>query len=243
MDIKIFDHPTWKPLDYFGISSNNFFYLNYHTLISTWLVLFLLFIFGLIVKNSITKKNRIYYFAYKYVALFEDTVTQALGAYKPMHIVFIASLFTFLLLANCLSILPFTEEPTTDINTTLALGVTAFIYIQIMAIKKHGIKEFIKGYLEPFFLFFPLNIIGSLATIISLSFRLFGNILGGSVISGLWKYFIGGSVVTELIGVFTGANILITSYFGIFDGVLQAFVFSLLSLTYLSMEIQEGESC
>ena len=242
MDIKIFDHPAWEPLKFFGLTSD-FFKIDYQAVISTWLVLILLLIFGLLTQLFYKKSNNIFKFSLtKYVLLFENMVTQALGKYYFNHTVFIAYLFTFLLLCNCLSLLPIAEEPTTNLNTTLALGVIAFLYIQWMTIKKHGLVTYLKNYLEPFIFFFPLNIIGSLATIISLSFRLFGNILGGSVIAGLWQFFVGGSLITELVGIFTGINFLITAYFGIFDGILQAFVFSMLSLTYLSMEIQEDNT-
>ena len=96
--------------------------------------------------------------------------------------------------------------------------------------------------MNPLYFFFPLNIIGNLATVISLSFRLFGNILGGSVVSGLFKSFITGSVLTEMLGIITGANFIIIGYFGIFDGILQAFVFTMLSITYLGIEIQKDNS-
>jgi F-type H+-transporting ATPase subunit a len=85
---------------------------------------------------------------------------------------------------------------------------------------------------------FPLNVIGKLASIISISFRLFGNIFGGAIISRIYFGVIEGSLIGEMIGLFSGINFLIMLFFGLFEGALQAFVFSMLTLTYLSMSIQ-----
>ena len=241
MEIKIFDHDSYSPLKSFGFT-HEFFKINYHTIISTWVVLALLIVIAISLK-IFNKKALLYnYLIKKYVLSFENIVTQAIGEYDRTHTIFASYLFTFLLLCNCISVLPFTEEPTTDINTTLALGVISFLYIQIMAARAHGFLNYLKGYFEPFIFFFPLNIIGNLATVISLSFRLFGNILGGSVVSGLFKSFITGSVLTEILGIATGLNFIIIGYFGIFDGILQAFVFTMLSITYLGIEIQKDNS-
>ena len=130
------------------------------------------------------------------------------------------------------------EEPTTDVNTTLALGLVSFFYTQSAAIKAEGLWSYIKGYFSPFFLMMPLNVVGKLATIISISFRLFGNIFGGSIITGIWFNAIQGNFLLEIIGLATGINLIIVIFFGLFEGFLQAFVFGMLSLTYLSIALQ-----
>jgi F-type H+-transporting ATPase subunit a len=80
-----------------------------------------------------------------------------------------------------------------------------------------------------------------LATIISISFRLFGNIFGGSIISEIWFGFLGKSIFFELGGILTGVNFLVLGFFGMFEAFLQAFVFTMLTLTYLSIGIQHEE--
>jgi F-type H+-transporting ATPase subunit a len=154
-------------------------------------------------------------------------------------------LFFFILYCNLISLIPFLEEPTADLNTTLALGIISFFYINIYSIKKHGLKHYIAEFFKPFFLMFPLHIIGKLASIISISFRLFGNLFGGAVIT---KIFMGttGQAPTAwylyaipLFGSF--ASIVISIFFGIFEGFIQAFVFAMLSLTYLSTELASEE--
>jgi F-type H+-transporting ATPase subunit a len=133
------------------------------------------------------------------------------------------------------------EEPTKDISTTLALGIISFIYVQTYTIKTQGFREYIKEFLVPFFLMAPLHIIGKLATIVSISFRLFGNIFGGSIISKLYLNLLQKSIFLELAGIVTGLNLLVISFFGIFEAFLQAFVFTMLTLTYLALGSQHDE--
>jgi F-type H+-transporting ATPase subunit a len=175
-----------------------------------------------------------------FVTFFIDLTKQALGAPHFSHCVFAASLFIFIALCNTASLIPWLDEPTKDLNTALALGILSFIYIQIITIKTNGIKSYIKDLFKPFFIMFPLNIIGKLSSIISISFRLFGNIFGGSVITKIYFGLIYGSLIGELLGILTGANFIIIGFFTLFEGLLQAFVFAMLTLTYLSIGMQEG---
>jgi F-type H+-transporting ATPase subunit a len=90
--------------------------------------------------------------------------------------------------------------------------------------KAKGIGAYLKGFAEPIFILLPLNIIGELATPISLSFRLFGNILGGVIIMYLLY-----SAVPVLI------PILPHIYFDLFAGILQTFIFVMLSMVFISL--------
>ena len=177
---------------------------------------------------------------------FMDLCTQTLGnKFHYGHFSFITALFIFILYCNIIGVVPFFEEPTSDLNTTLALGITSFIYITFYAIKKHGFKNYIGEYFEPFFLMFPLNVVGKLASIISISFRLFGNLLGGAVITKILTSSVGylpSSWLFMWIPII-GAQVSIGAYlfFGIFEGFIQAFVFAMLSLTYLSTEIAQED--
>ena len=132
------------------------------------------------------------------------------------------------------------DEPTRDLNTTLALGIISFIYIQSVTIKTRGIGSYVKDFFQPFFVMLPLNVVGKLSSIISISFRLFGNIFGGAIITKLYFSTIRGSIILELLGILSGANFLIVAFFTLFEGLLQAFVFAMLTLTYLSIGTQEG---
>ncbi|NRB21473.1 F0F1 ATP synthase subunit A [Candidatus Dependentiae bacterium] len=231
----------WYPL--YPHLAHSHFRLNSETIINTWIMLGIGFLLLLPVRRLLRKKDGIArYLAISFVSSFVDLTKQTLGTLHRRHFYFITALFCFIFLCNLASIIPWVEEPTSDLNTTLALGIISFMYIQYYAIKKNGVKEYLKSYLSPFFIMLPLNIIGKLASIGSMSFRLFGNIFGGSIISKIWTKVISGSVLWESVGILSGMNLLITGFFGLFEGFLQAFVFAMLTVTYLSIAIQdEGE--
>jgi len=187
------------------------------------------------------KKSSISKFMFlKYVDGFKDLLNQTLQSAPLGHLAFIGSLFTFILICNSVSLIPFIEEPTKDLNTTLACGLISFFYVQGHAIKYKGLGSYLHEFTQPFFLMLPLNLMGILTSILSLSFRLFGNIFGGYVISHLYFQLIATSIVFEIGGLILGTNLLIFC-FGIFEGIIQAFVFAMLTLTYLSMEIVSDE--
>tara|TARA_A100001015_G_scaffold282487_1_gene346793 strand:+ start:7937 stop:8788 length:852 start_codon:yes stop_codon:yes gene_type:complete len=135
--------------------------------------------------------------------------------------------------------MPAFEEPTKSVNTDLALGLLVFFLVQIYGIKNKGFVGYLrnffddpfpmKGWLAFFFFlnpFFYLNLIGVVANVVSHSFRLFGNIFGGSmiivIVSSLLKHFL------VPVGLF--------AYFGLFAGLVQAFVFTMLTVTYLQQQ-------
>lgn len=238
----VFKEDVIRPLAKFGLT-DPFWNINYHTILATWLVLLVLM--ALIIASNFALKRQSNGFSFvliSFVEHFKDLIDQTLGIFHFRHFTFIASIFIFILSCNLISLIPGVEEPTNDIMTTLALGITAFLYTQFSAIESNGLKHYLKGYLKPFFVMLPLNIVGNLATIISISFRLFGNIFGGAVISNLWYSALSQSFILELIGIFSGVNLTITMFFVLFEGLIQAFVFAMLTLTYLSLEVRTEEA-
>jgi F-type H+-transporting ATPase subunit a len=238
-ELDLVESDYWFIGHWFG-TSHRFFYITKSTVMYTWITLFLLAIILFIGRYCLIKKESIGRFiTISFVQFFIDLINQTLPTFSFGHFTFITTTFCFVLACNVISIIPWMEEPTTDLNTTLALGLTAFFYTQWASIRTIGLWHYIKEYFSPFFVMFPLHVVGKLATIISISFRLFGNIFGGSIISSIWFSSIKGNFVLEIVGLATGINLLIVSFFGIFEGFLQAFVFGMLSLTYLSLALQQ----
>jgi len=209
-------------------------------IIYTWIVLAILLVGLLGIRTILRGKNGLAQFAVtSSVNTLLDMVKQALPVFSFSHFCFISTIFIFIFLCNVISIIPWMEEPTANPNTTFALGITSFIYIQTAAIRTQGLWQYIKSYFSPIFLMMPINLIGKLATIVSLSFRLFGNIFGGYLISEIYFNAIEGSFWFELGGIVTGINLLIKVFFGLFEGYLQAFVFTMLTLAYLALAMQK----
>lgn len=241
--VGLFPEPHyWYPFTSWGLTGS-FWRITSETVINTWAVFAVLIVFIIVARIALHNEHGIGRFlVVSYVKSLKELVEQGLGFFNFNHFCFIASLFTFIILCNFISLIPGREEPTSDLSTTLALGLCQFLYVQGSSIRANGIGGYLKEFVEPFFFMLPLHVVGLFATIISISFRLFGNIFGGVVISKLYLNAIGGNIIRELAGIMSGLNIVIALFFIIFEGIIQAFVFSMLSLTYLSLAVSKEES-
>ena len=232
---------SWKPLAWLGFK-HPFFTIDKHVVIQTWIILLLMLGILLIARYFLRYKQSVPYFlTTSFVRAFMDLINQTLGGFFFNHFAFITTLFIFIVTCNSAPAIPWVKEPTADLNTTLALGIISFLYTQWYAVRVHGLLSYIRSYFAPFFLMLPLNLIGKLSNIISISFRLFGNIYGGATIGQMYQKVIEGSVIWETAGLLSGLNFVILFFFGLFEGFLQAFVFAMLALTYLSIAIQKEE--
>ena len=203
---------------------------NVETIIMTWIVMAALILFGfLAVKKMDLLPNPFQVVAEFFVSTFQGLTEDALDeTMAKKYFPLICSLFMFLLLSNWLGIIPKLSEPTKDLNTPLGLGVLGFVLAHHAGIKAKGLKKYAKEYCEPMFFMAPLNIIGELAKVVSISFRLYGNILGGAIII---------LVVSHLIYSLVLPPFLIC-FFSLFIGTIQAFVFTMLSLVYISVQVK-----
>ncbi|MBM7557015.1 F0F1 ATP synthase subunit A [Halanaerobacter jeridensis] len=161
--------------------------------------------------------------------LVRNTMGPGMQKFTP----YIGTLMIYLTISNLIGLVPGRDilhlyTPTADLNTTFALAAITFFCIHYFGIKSKGIGTYFKDYFEPMPFMFPLNVIGNLADPMSLAFRLFGNMLGGGVVIMGLLY----SVVA--LGIPGIADL----YFTVFAGVLQAFIFTMLTMTYISMEME-----
>ncbi len=235
VEVLKMDH--WSLEHLVGIS-HPFLRINAETVTHTWIILGIMFVLLFFVRFVFLHNRIVKYLATSYIEFFVSLAKQSLGSFMFGHFAFVNALFLFIFFCNVSSLIPWIEEPTRDLNTTLSLGIISFIYTQIVGIKEHGIWNYIKDFFKPIFIFLPLNVVGKLASIVSISFRLFGNIFGGSIISSMYFGAIKGIWWAESIALFSGLNFAIVAFFTIFEGSLQAFVFAMLSLTYISLSVQ-----
>jgi F-type H+-transporting ATPase subunit a len=204
--------------------------INLEVLVMTAVVFFLALTFGFAVsrKKSILP-DRFQIIGELIVLTFYGLTEEALGrAHAKTYAPLICALFIFLLLSNWLGILPHLEEPTRDLNTPLGLGLLGFVVAHYVGIREKGFKAYVKSYFEPVFFLMPLNVIGELAKIVSISFRLFGNIMGGGIIILVVSYLTFSILLPPLLNVF----------FGLFVGTIQAFVFTMLTVVYISVQLK-----
>jgi F-type H+-transporting ATPase subunit a len=204
--------------------------LNLEVILMTWIVIVILLVFGFLAGR---KKSRLpgplqnvgELLVSSLYGLTEDAMEKKLAQkYAPL----ICALFMFLVLSNWLGILPHLEEPTKDLNTPLSLGLLGFAIAHFAGIRSKGFKPYIKAYFEPIFFMMPLNLIGELAKVVSISFRLFGNIMGGSIIIMVVSYLTYNLILPPVLNAF----------FGLFVGTIQAFVFTMLTVVYISVQVK-----
>lgn len=203
---------------------------NIKVIIMTWAVFGFLLVFGFLA----AKNRRIIpgpvqvigeLFINQLYGLTEDAMDKELGRkYSPL----ICALFLFLLASNWCGLFPFMEEPTKDLNTPLSMGLMGFVIAHYAGIRAKGFKGYIKEYFEPMFFMMPLNLIGELAKVVSISFRLFGNIMGGSIIILVVSHLIYSILLPPFLNAF----------FGIFIGAIQAFVFTMLTIVYIAVQVK-----
>ena len=164
----------------------------------------------------------------KGVVLVVETGIKMVYDYYP----YFAMLFVYLVIANLSGLIGF-EAPTSNYSITLALTTITFCLIQFNAIKKQGLLSYIWGAVWP-----PTNLLSILSPLISLSMRLFGNILSGSILMYLVYQFTGFLSSFIINFNFLGPIIapVLHCYFDIFSGCIQTLVFVTLSSILIMME-------
>ena len=201
---------------------------NLDVMFMTWLVMLLLLVFGFMCASRGERTPHLFQvvgelIVSKLYELTEDAMGRDLARkYAPM----VVALFLFLVLSNWIGIIPHCDEPTKDLNTPLSLGIMGFVIAHYVGIKTKGFKAYIKEYFEPFIIMMPLNLIGEVAKIVSISFRLFGNIMGGAIIILVVSYLTYSIILPPFLNAF----------FGLFVGAIQAFVFTMLTIVYISTQ-------
>lgn len=146
---------------------------------------------------------------------------------------YIGTLFIFLILSNISGLFGL-RPPTADYGVTLALGLITFFLIHYNGFKYQKFGH-IKGLFEPLPFLFPINLIGEVATPLSLSLRLFGNVLSGTVMMGL----IYGLVPWFLTLAWPGV---LHAYFDLFSGAIQTYVFCMLTMVFISQTFDSEEA-
>ncbi|MEI3521735.1 MAG: F0F1 ATP synthase subunit A [Anaerosacchariphilus sp.] len=165
---------------------------------------------------------------------------------------FVAALFATSVVSNLISLIGL-RSPTADFSTEAAWAIVVFIMITAQKIKTSGFGGYLKGFTTPIAVMTPFNVLSELATPISLACRHFGNILSGVVINaliygalalasskllGLLPGVLGG-VLSQIPILSVGLPAITSVYFDWFSGVMQAFIFCMLTVMYIANAAEE----
>jgi F-type H+-transporting ATPase subunit a len=173
-----------------------------------------------------------------------------MGPHNIAFAPYIGTIFIFILMGNMLGLLGL-RPVTTDVNTTFALSLLTFILIEYNSIKSMGLKGKFLHMCAPFpwyvggLTMFPLKIIEALSRPVSLGFRLFGNILGGFIVMELLFGALAG--LSHFVGLKFPAFVAVIPlpanfFFDMFEPVVQAYIFTMLTMVFISMEIIRHEA-
>jgi len=188
-------------------------------------------------------------------------IDDVMGPEGRPYMPFIATLGIFILVANLMGLVPGVGGPTTSVNTTAACALVVFCAYHYIGIKRHGALTYLKHFTGPVPLplkplMFVIEVISHLARPLSLTLRLFGNMLGGHILlaiifflmglNGLLGWALSGSPFGAVVG---GLGAVATTAFTvgflyplkILVSFLQAFIFIMLSMLYISGALDAGE--
>ncbi len=190
MDVtSLFLYKVWYPFAAFGFV-DPIYGVHVQTIGYTWLAMLLLCGTAYITRRYFFSPDGVMYTGIEFiVTTFAGMCVDSIGYFRRDYFYFIATLFLFTFSCCIVGVFPYMEEATKDVNTTFAIALISFVYVCYQQIVQEGILDFLEHFLGhpqmPLIIriiMIPLETMGKLSKIISMAFRLFGNVLGGAVV-------------------------------------------------------------
>ena len=243
---------NWVKLlaDAFAPSAFSEFLVHWEKVIFSLIVVTLIGTFAIWVSRRIERvPSRPQLFLESLVLALDGLVCGVLGPSGRAYTPFVGSLFIYILVSNLFGLVPLQNSTTSFLTTTVPLALSVFLYVQWVGIKQNGIKGYfyhLMGSPKELFgwilvpLNLPLHVLGEFIKPLSLSFRLYGNVMAGHILLGVFVM-LGIQMLKPLhlpIGVPLHFPFL---FLEIMVGVIQAFVFTLLSTVYIAMMLPHDE--
>lgn len=195
----------------------------YSTVVNTWIIMVLLLAGIFLATRKINFIPRgVQHVLEMLLEFFYGILEETMGKEGRRYLPLVATLFIFILSLNLSWFIPGMKPPTMDLSTTAAFAVTTIILVQIFGIRKLGLWGYIRHFFQPAPFLFPLNVIEELVKPVSLSLRLFGNLFGEEMVVTILFLMIPFLLPTPIM------------LLGVLMGTIQAFVFTLLTVTYIA---------
>ena len=221
------EHPYLFFVKLFELIGLEHFAHTYPHVIYSWVVMILLIGFGAVAAKSVSMvPAKAQSFFEIIISGMEEFMVDITGEEGRWIFPVVATIFLYIFACNLIGLIPGFYPPTASLNTTLSCALPVVIFTHIIGVKYHGVK-YIKHFLGPVWwmvpIIFPIEAIGHVARILSLSFRLFGNMMGHELVL---------AILFGLAGAFFAPLPIMA--LGIFVSLVQAFVFFLLSIMYFT---------
>lgn len=215
------------------------------TVVSSWVVMIIVMLAAWFLTRNITKRpGRSQVIVEKLVTMLYDMVEQTMGKHNLKFAPYIGTLFISSILGTLIGMTQIFRSTTADLSTTAAWAIATTVLVWYSTIKNEGFFKWLKGFTEPIFVMTPMNIISEVANPVSMAFRHFGNIAGGSVLTALIYAALAGlsgvvigwipNEVISSIPIFQlGIPAFLSIYFDLFSGFVQALVFCMLTMVFV----------
>lgn len=208
--------------------------LNMETLEMTWMVMAVIVIISIIATRNLKLVPVGLQNAFEMIITgLNSQIDANLGTRGTLLAPFLISLFLFILISNWWGLIPGMGSPTNTLNTNLGLALLVVVMLHVLGFYYKGTK-YLKHFFEPFAPFIIINLIEEIAKPITLAFRLFGNIYAGELLIHFLPQLLPNIIAEAIPGVLWLA-------FSIFVGAIQAFVFTMLSISYLAPGVKKEE--
>ena len=224
------------------------------TIVNTWIVMALITGVCIFLTRGLEvhARTRRQVVAEYLVNMVNKMVRGNMGERFAYYAPFVGALFSLAMLSSLISMVGM-FSPTGDLSTCVGWAVLVFVLITYYKIRTQHLGGYLKGFTQPVFIMTPLNMIGEVATPVSMAFRLFGNIASGSVVtlllygglaalsSGVLGLLPGvlGDVLSQIPIFQVGIPAILSIYFDVFTSVLQAFIFCMLTMMYIKLACEE----
>ena len=197
-----------------------------NTVVSTWVIMVILILLAWVIRRFKPGIGEVIIESIN--GIIGSVMPEETGTIKYLPI--LGTLAVFLIFSNLFGLVPGMVSPTANINTTFALALIVFFAVHVYGIAEKGLWGYIKDFANPIFMF-PLEIISHISRTLSLSIRLFGNILSTDLIV---------AIIFSLVPLFLPLPMATLS---IITGLLQAYIFTILASLYIAsaVEVQEFE--
>lgn len=227
-------HPFMFLVDLFDVHGSIYHYAHsYKQVPYTWVIMIFLIGMGFMAaKNPTLVPSKMQNIFELLVSGLEDFMVDIVGEEGRWFLPLAATIFIFIFVSNLSGLIPGFFPPTASINTNLGCALVVFCFTHYLGVKHHG-AVYVKHFMGPVWwmvpLIMPIEIIGHLARVLSLTFRLFGNMAGHELVL---------MILFALAGAFFAPLPIMA--LGIFVAFVQAFVFFLLSIIYFSGSIEHA---
>lgn len=201
------------------------------TIVFTWVVMAVLVIGSYLVTRRVTSSTKIPRWQNLLETILSALRSQiaAISEQDPSpYVVFVGTLFLFILTSNWMAPLPIYEPPTGSLSLTAALAISTFFAVPYFGIRKRGFVGYLKNYTQPFIFIAPMHIISEFSRTLSLAVRLFGNVMSEAVI------------VAVLLSIVPFVFPVVMEVLGLLTGAIQAYIFSVLATVYIAAGTSGG---